>query len=461
MAVAEQDIAPSFVTVNPANGQTLETYEGHTDAEVRQILEEVREAQKAWRALSYAERAKVFRDIAAQFRAEADTLARMIALEMGKPLKQGLAEIEKSASNCEFYAEHAETFLADEPLPLDRARIVYEPMGTVLAVMPWNFPVWQVMRCVGPILMAGNAMVLKHASNVMGCAILLEQVLERAGLPRNVFRTLKISSRQVADVIRHPTISAVTLTGSEPAGRAVSAIAGGELKPCVMELGGSDPYIVLDDADIDEAAKVGAWARCQNAGQSCIAAKRFIVVDSVYDAFLERFKTHMAGFKVGDPLEEGTEMGPVARVDLRDELHDQVVRSVNAGAKVVLGGTVPDSPGAFYPATILTDVVPGIPAFDEETFGPVAAVIRARNEDDAIRLANNSRFGLGSSLWTTDPERADRVARRIESGMVFINAMTRSDSKLPFGGVKASGYGRELWVQGIRAFANVKTVYAS
>ena len=273
-----------------------------------------------------------------------------------------------------------------------------------------------------------------------------------------MFRILKISARQVPNVIRHPVVSAVTLIGSEQAGRAVTAAAGAELKPCVLELGGSDPYIVLDDANIDEAAKVGAWARNQNVGQSCIAAKRFIVVDAVYDQFLEKFTNHIKALKVGDPLDKETQVGPMAREDLRDELHDQVERSVQAGAKVVLGGTVPNQPGAYYPPTVLTNVKPGVAAFDEETFGPVAAVIRVKDEAEAIAMANNSRFGLGSSVWTTNLERGNRVASQIESGMVFVNSMTRSDSRLPFGGVKASGFGRELWTQGIRSFANVKTV---
>jgi succinate-semialdehyde dehydrogenase/glutarate-semialdehyde dehydrogenase len=458
MSVAEKETAASFVIINPATGKEVVTYEGHTDKEVDAILTDVGTAQRKWRALSFAERSTHFRAIAAQLRKEANEIARTMALEMGKPIAQGLAEVEKCAGNCDYYAEHAASFLADEKLTLEQARIQYQPLGTVLAVMPWNFPYWQVIRCVGPIMMAGNAMVLKHASNVMGCAVLLEEVVERAGLPRNVFRTLKISARQVPNVIRHPTISAVTLTGSEPAGRAVTAAAGAELKPCVLELGGSDPFVVLDDANIDEAAKVGAWARNQNAGQSCIAAKRFIVVDSVYDKFVSKFAEHIKALRVGDPLQKETEVGPMARADLRDELHDQVVRSVESGAKILLGGSVPNQPGAYYPPTVLTDVKPGMAAFDEETFGPVAAVIRVKNEAEAIAAANNSRFGLGASLWTTNMDRANRVASQIESGMVFVNSMTRSDSRLPFGGIKASGFGRELWVQGIRAFANVKTV---
>jgi succinate-semialdehyde dehydrogenase/glutarate-semialdehyde dehydrogenase len=458
MAVAQKESATSFVIINPATGKEVATYAGHSDSEAEAILTEVGIAQKKWQNASYAERAKYFRAIAAQLRTEAGEIAKTMALEMGKPITQGMAEVEKCAGNCEFYADHAESLLADEQLKLEQARVQYQPLGTVLAVMPWNFPFWQVLRCVAPILMAGNAMVLKHASNVMGCAVLLEEVLDRAGLPKNVFRTLKISARQVPNVIRHPVVSAVTLTGSEPAGRAVTAAAGAELKPCVLELGGSDPYIVLDDANIDEAAKVGAWARNQNAGQSCIAAKRFIVVDSVYDQFLEKFTAHIKALKTGDPLQKETQVGPMARVDLRDELHDQVERSVQAGAKVVLGGTLPAEPGAYYPPTVLTNVKPGVAAFDEETFGPVAAVIRVKDEAEAIAMANHSRFGLGSSVWTTDLERANRVAAQIESGMVFINSMTRSDSRLPFGGVKASGFGRELWTQGIRSFANVKTV---
>jgi succinate-semialdehyde dehydrogenase / glutarate-semialdehyde dehydrogenase len=458
MVVAEKETATSFVSINPATGKEVNTYQGHTDSEVEAILNDVGIAQKKWQAVPFSERSKHFNAIAAQLRKEANEIAKTMALEMGKPVSQGLAEVEKCAVNCDFYAEHASTFLADEQLEFEQARIQYQPLGTVLAVMPWNFPLWQVLRCVAPIIMAGNAMVLKHASNVMGCAIQLEEVLNRAGLPQNVFRTLKISARQVPKVIRHPVISAVTLTGSEPAGRAVTAAAGAELKPCVLELGGSDPYIVLDDADIDEAARVGAWARNQNAGQSCIAAKRFIVVDSVYDKFVPKFIEHIKALKVGDPLQKETEVGPMAREDLRDELHDQVVRSVEKGAKVLLGGTVPQQPGAYYPPTVLGDVKPGIAAFDEETFGPVAAIIRVKDEAEAIATANNSRFGLGASLWTTNMERANRVAAQIESGMVFVNSMTRSDSRLPFGGIKSSGFGRELWTQGIRAFANIKTV---
>jgi succinate-semialdehyde dehydrogenase/glutarate-semialdehyde dehydrogenase len=458
MSVVHSQSSTTFESINPVNGERVATYPGHTDQEARAILDEVKPAQESWRGLSFSERAKHFRAIAVELRKEADELSRLIALEMGKPLAQGLAEIEKCAVNCDFYAGRAEALLADETLEMQGALVRYQPLGTVLAVMPWNYPLWQAVRCIAPAAMAGNAVVLKHASNVMGTAIALEEVLDRAGLPKGVFRTLKISASQVSAVIQHPTVSAVTLTGSEPAGRSVSATAGAELKPCVLELGGSDPFIVLEDADLEAAARVGAWARNQNAGQSCIAAKRFIVVDAVHDEFLEKFAEEVRALRLGDPMDKETKIGPMARVSLRDELHEQVVRSLKAGARVVVGGVVPDGPGAYYPPTILADVTPGVAAFEQETFGPVAAVIRASGEEEAVRLANRSRFGLGASVWTGDPARGDRVASLVDSGMVFINSMTRSDPHLPFGGIKASGFGRELWVQGIRSFTNVKTV---
>lgn len=460
MAVAQSRSRTTFESVNPATGERIALHPGHTDLEIAEILGQVRASQEAWNDLSFSERAQHFRAIAAQLRKEVPDLARLIASEMGKPVSQGAAEVEKCAMNCEFYADRAESMLADEVLDVEGARIRYQPLGTVLAVMPWNYPVWQAIRCIVPAVMGGNAVVLKHASNVMGTAMAIEEVLGRAGLPEGVFRTLKISARQVPSVIQHPVVSAVTLTGSEPAGRAVSAAAGAELKPCVLELGGSDPFVVLEDADLDEAARVGAWARNQNAGQSCIAAKRFIVVDAVHDEFLERFTAEVRALATGDPMDEGTKVGPMARVDLRDELHEQVVGSVKGGARVILGGVVPDGPGAYYPPTVLAGVRPGVPAFDQETFGPVAAVVRASDEAEAVILANRSRFGLGASVWTRDAERADRVASGIESGMVFVNAMTKSDPHMPFGGIKASGFGRELWVQGIRSFMNVKTVCA-
>jgi succinate-semialdehyde dehydrogenase/glutarate-semialdehyde dehydrogenase len=448
----------AFTSINPANGEVVATYEAHTDAEVTTILDASGEAQTAWESLTVAARAVHLSALASRLREDVEPLARLMALEMGKPVAQGEAEIRKCADNCDFYAHNAVKFLADEPLTMEGAVVRYQPLGTVLAVMPWNFPFWQVLRCAGPVLMSGNTMALKHASNVMGCAMEIEHVCQRAGLPENVFRTLKISSSQVAAAIAHPSVAAVTLTGSEDAGRAVSAAAGLHLKPCVLELGGSDPFVVLGDADIDEAARVGAWARNQNGGQSCIAAKRFIVADAVFDTFVSKLSGEIGKLKVGDPLEKDTRIGPLARVDLRDELHDQVRRSVDLGAVLLMGGKVPEDRGAWYPPTLLAEVRPGVPAFDEETFGPVAAIVRARDEEEAVELANTSRFGLGASVWTRDARKGDHVASRIASGMVFINSMPRSDSRLPFGGVKASGYGRELWVQGLRSFANVKTV---
>jgi succinate-semialdehyde dehydrogenase/glutarate-semialdehyde dehydrogenase len=458
MSVVQEQSSTDFVIVNPATGVEIATHAAHTDGDIDAILTDVGIAQRAWHATPLDERARHLRALAAQLRKDAHEIATAMAVEAGKPITQGLAEVEKCAANCDFYAEAGATMLAPEELQLQGARLEYEPLGTVLAVMPWNFPFWQVVRCAAPALIAGNAMVLKHASNVMGCAVLLEDVFKRAGLPKNIFRTLKISARQVPKAIKHPVIAAVTLTGSESAGRAVSAAAGAELKPCVLELGGSDPFIVLEDADLDEAARVGAWARNQNSGQSCIAAKRFIVVDAVHDEFVKKFVAHVKALKMGNPLEADTQVGPMARADLRDELHDQVQRSVAAGAMILVGGTVPDRAGAYYAPTVLTGVKPGIAAFDEETFGPVAAITRVRDEAEAIATANNSRFGLGSSVWTSDLDRGSRVASQIESGMVFVNGMTRSDSRLPFGGIKASGYGRELWTQGLRAFTNLKTV---
>lgn len=448
----------AFTSVNPANGEAVAAYDGHSDAEAAGILDAVGEAQAGWRGLTVAARALHLSSLASRLRDDVEPLARLMAIEMGKPVAQGRAEIRKCADNCDYYANNAGPFLEDEPLTLEGAVVRYQPLGTVLAVMPWNFPFWQVLRCAGPILMSGNTVALKHASNVMGCAMEIEHVFQRAGLPENVFRTLKITSGQVPAAIAHRSVAAVTLTGSEEAGRAVNAAAGSHLKPCVLELGGSDPFVVLEDADIDEAARVGAWARNQNGGQSCIAAKRFIVLDAVYDEFVSKLSAEARALTVGDPLDPETKIGPLARVDLRDELHDQVTRSLAAGACLLMGGEVPEGPGAYYPPTILTEVRPGVAVFEEETFGPVAALVRAHDDAEAVELANMSRFGLGGSVWTRDSKRGQGVASRIETGMVFINSMPRSDSRLPFGGIKASGYGRELWVQGLRSFANAKTV---
>jgi succinate-semialdehyde dehydrogenase/glutarate-semialdehyde dehydrogenase len=399
---------------------------------------------------------------AALLRERRDALARLMAVEMGKPLAQGRAEADKCALVCEYYAEHAESFLAPETVASDAARsfVTFRPLGVVLAVMPWNFPLWQVFRFAAPALMAGNAGVLKHASNVCGTALAIGEVFRHAGLPAGLFRTLLVSSARVGEMIDAREVAAVTLTGSTPAGRAVAARAGAALKKTVLELGGSDPYLVLEDADLDLAAETCAASRLINSGQSCIAAKRFIVVESVRAEFERRFVERMAARRVGDPLEGGVDVGPQARRDLRDELHGQVERTVRAGARVLLGCARPEGPAAFYPPSVLTDVRPGMPAADEELFGPVAAILPVQDEADAVRVANQSVFGLGAAVFTRDAARGERIAAEaLEAGSCFVNAFVKSDPRLPFGGIKESGYGRELSSFGIREFVNVKTVY--
>ena len=449
-----------LTSINPSTGETIETYRELSEAEIDAAVVAAHAAWKGWRTRSFAPREKVLRAAAAVLRERADDLARLMAREMGKPVVQGRAEVEKCAWGCEHFAEHAASYLAPDVIPTGarRSYVAFEPLGVILAVMPWNFPLWQVFRFAAPALMAGNAAVLKHASNVPGCAIEIERILEAAGLPSGVFRNLPIGSGGVPRVIEHPLVRAVTLTGSTPAGAAVAAAAGAVVKKTVLELGGSDAYLILEDADLDRAAETCVAARMVNGGQSCIAAKRFIVVGDRFEAFVDRFAAIAGSKHVGDPLDERTEIGPLARRDLRDGLHRQVVGSVERGAKLRLGGVVPAGPGAFYPPTVLTDVGPGMPAYDEELFGPVAAILRARDEADAIRIANDSRYGLGAAVFTDDLERATWVARELEAGSVFVNAQVASDPRLPFGGIKASGYGRELGAYGIREFVNAKTV---
>ncbi len=390
-----------------------------------------------------------------------EELARLMAFEMGKVLREGIAEIEKCALVCEYYAQNAESFLENEFIETEafRSFVSYQPLGTILAVMPWNFPFWQVFRFLAPTLMAGNTAVLKHASNVQGCAMAIEELFREAGFPENVFRTLLIGSSQVEKVIRHPAIKAVSLTGSTPAGKNVAAIAGSELKKCVLELGGSDPYIILKDADLEKAAKICATGRLLNAGQSCIGAKRFIVVNEVYTEFLEHFTYEMNRAIFGDPFHPETTMGPLARIDLRDELHQQVVISVKKGAEIVLGGEIPNRKGAFYPPTILENVKPGMPAYDEELFGPVASVIRVKDEQEAIKVANDTEFGLGAAVFTRDLKNGEHIAEKLlDAGCCFVNDFVKSDPRLPFGGIKTSGFGRELSTHGIKEFMNMKTV---
>jgi succinate-semialdehyde dehydrogenase/glutarate-semialdehyde dehydrogenase len=390
--------------------------------------------------------------------------ARLMAEEMGKPFKDGVAEAEKCATCCDYFAEHAERHLADEIVATDarKSYVAFRPLGVVLAVMPWNFPFWQVIRFAAPGLMAGNAGVLKHASNVPGCALAIEQIFKDAGFPENLFRTLMIGSKDVASVIEHPLIRAVTLTGSTPAGKAVAAKAGECLKKTVLELGGSDAYIIMDDADIEQAAAIAAKGRLVNSGQSCIAAKRFIVTEKNRARFEEAFVKKMQAARVGDPMAEGTQVGPMARKDLRDDLHKQVEESIRKGARLLCGGEVPKGEGAFYPPTVLTGVKKGMPAYDEELFGPVAAIIVADNEKHAIEIANDSIFGLGGGVIGSDLARAEKIAaEEIEAGCVFVNDAVRSDPRLPFGGIKESGYGRELSHFGIREFVNIKTVFVA
>lgn len=451
----------SLDVVNPATGETLKTYDEMTPGETAAAIADAHAAWKSWRTAPFADRARPMKKAAAVLRERKEEFARLMALEMGKPIKQGIAEAEKCALGCDYYADNAEAHLAPELVKTEASKsyVAFEPLGVVLAVMPWNFPFWQVFRFAAPALMAGNTGVLKHASNVPGCATAIEDVFRQAGFPRGVFRTLLIGSRQVKAVIENPLVSAVTLTGSTPAGKAVAAQAGAVLKKTVLELGGSDPYIILEDADLDYTVNTCATSRLINSGQSCVNAKRFIVVEPLVAAFTEKLVAAMKARKMGDPLEEGTDVGPQSRPDLRDELHKQVMDSVAKGAKVLLGGEMPPGRGSFYPPTVLADVRPGMPAYHEELFGPVASVFSVRDEAEAVRVANDSIFGLGAAVFTRDTARGERVARQLEAGCAFVNTLVASDPRLPFGGIKESGYGRELGTYGIKEFVNMKTVY--
>lgn len=451
-------------SVNPATGDTVKTYDAMDDQQVDGIIDAVHEASLAWQQTRFSERAALLTRAAAVLRKNKPDFAALMTEEMGKTLTSAEGEIEKCAWVCEYYAAHGEQFLAPEAIDSDASSsgIVYRPLGTVLAVMPWNFPFWQVFRFAAPTLMAGNAGLLKHASNVSGCALAIESVFKQADGPDNLFRTLLIGSKQVNRVIENNKVHAVTLTGSTPAGRAVAAKAGEMLKKSVLELGGSDAYVVLEDADLDAAATTCVNSRLINAGQSCIAAKRFVVVKSVADEFTRRFVERMKSKTMGDPTRSDTDIGPQAREDLRDDLHRQVTDSLAKGATLLLGGEIPGGKGAFYPPTVLTNVKPGMPAYDEEMFGPVAAIITVENEDQAIAIANDSPFGLGAAVFTNDVQRGRRIAEdRLQAGACFVNELVKSDPRLPFGGIKDSGYGRELSYLGIREFVNAKTVYVA
>jgi len=447
-----------FKSINPHNGKEIAVYNEHTVKEVNAILEKSRMAFESWSEVPIIERCKLLVNAAGILRNNVDTYAETMTLEMGKPISEAKGEIEKCAWVCEFYAENAERFLADEIIETDASEsfVSHDPIGTVLAIMPWNFPYWQVFRFAAPTLAAGNTGLLKHAPNVFGCAKHIEELLLEAGFPDGVFQNLFIHHDRTESIISNDIVKAVTLTGSERAGKSVGALAGKYLKKSVLELGGNNAFIVLEDADMDQAVKTGITARMMNSGQSCIAAKRFILVGGAYDKFLPAFIEGVKAIKKGEPTDESTEIGPLARKDLADELHKQLQKSVEQGAKIEIGGK---QDGAFHEPTVLTGVKPGMPAFDEETFGPVAAVIRAKDVDEAFELAANSKYGLGVTLFTSDIENARRHIGKAPDGAFFINELVKSDPRLPFGGTGKSGYGRELSREGIHEFVNKKTVY--
>jgi succinate-semialdehyde dehydrogenase/glutarate-semialdehyde dehydrogenase len=454
--------ARTIQTIDPATGEPGKSYDETSLDEAHAAAAAAHGAFLRWRRTSFAERAGVIHKAAEILRARKDEFAGLMTEEMGKTVTDGRAEVEKCAFHCDWFADHAQDYLANEPIDFDgeEAFVTFNPLGVVLAVMPWNFPFWQVFRFAAPALMAGNGALLKHASNVPGCALAIEDVLHEAGVPRDLFRTLLLPSREVEALIRDDNVAAVTLTGSVAAGQSVATAAGSVLKKCVLELGGSDAYLVLEDADIEAAAKVAATARMVNGGQSCIAGKRFVVVRSIVEDFEKALVTAMSGYEMADPKRDDAKLGPMVSLRARDDIHRQVTESIDKGARLLLGGKVPDRRGAWYPATVLTDVRPGQPAHDEEVFGPVAAIIAAQDEADAIRIANASEFGLGSGVITADLDRGRRIAaEELEAGLSFVNENVRSDPRAPFGGVKHSGYGRECGAFGIREFVNIKTVH--
>jgi len=452
----------AIATQNPVTGEILNTFRALDDTQIDSTLQLVNTASVGWVTTSIAVRSACLHRAAQYLRAQRDRYAELITLEMGKPIREARAEVEKCATGCEFYARHAERFLADEGIAsdADKSFITYQPLGTLLAIMPWNFPFWQVFRAAAPALVAGNTVLLKHASNVPQCALAIEEIF-RECFPANVFRTLLVSPQQVEKLIADSRIHAVTLTGSESAGRRVAAAASLQLKKSVLELGGSDAFVVLADADLDLAARLATTSRFLNSGQSCIAAKRIILEDAIAEDFLVRFKKKLTQLKQGDPTHEDTDLGPMARADLRDALHLQVTRSLDKGAIPLMGCEPVAGPGYYYKVSLLDAVLPGMPAYEDELFGPVAVVIRAKNESDALRIANDSRYGLGGSVFTGDPDKGEAFARAMHCGQAFVNSMVKSDPRLPFGGIKASGFGRELGWHGIREFVNIKTLSIS
>lgn len=448
-------------SINPTTNEIIKDYQEHTSEEVNLIIRDVHDAWLEWKETSFEYRAGLFRNVAKILRDNRESYGRLMTAEMGKIIRESVSEVEKCANGCIYFADNAELLLKDQLLDTDASRtlVVFEPIGVILAVMPWNFPFWQVFRFAAPALMAGNAAVLKHASNVPGCALAIEEIFRKAGFPANIFRTLMIPSSMVENVIANPLIAAATLTGSEAAGSQVASAAGKHIKKTVLELGGSDAFIVLDDADMDKTIKTAVTARMINQGQSCIAAKRFIVVESRLKEFEEKLVRAFKMLVPGDPTKPDTSVGPLARKDLVDDIDNQVMQSVMAGAKLLLGGSKADLPGNYYLPTILTKVSKGMPVYDQETFGPVVAIIPVKNEQEAVRIANDSSFGLGGSVWTEDLKRGEAVARKIQTGAVFVNGLVKSDPRMPFGGIKKSGYGRELSEFGIREFVNIKTIW--
>ena len=450
-------------SINPTTNEVIREYPEHSSSEVKSIIEDVHKEWLSWKETSFEHRSGLFRNVACILRERKEIYGRLMTEEMGKIIRESLAEIMKCANACDYYADHAAELLEDQVIPSDASRsiVVFQPIGIILAVMPWNFPFWQVFRFAAPALMAGNSAVLKHASNVPGCALAIEEIFRDAGFPKNLFRTLMIPSQKVKEVIANPCIAAVTLTGSESAGSEVAALAGHHIKKTVLELGGSDPFIILEDADMEKAVKTALTARMINQGQSCIAAKRFIVVESRAAEFESRMRLALESLKMGDPLDMQTDVGPLARKDIADEIDKQVQRSIAAGARLVLGGKPANRTGCYYLPTVLSDVKKGMAVYKEETFGPVVSIIPVKDEQEAIAVANDSEFGLGGSVWTENLERGEAVARKIETGAVFVNGLVKSDPRLPFGGVKKSGYGRELSEFGIREFVNIKTIWIS
>jgi succinate-semialdehyde dehydrogenase/glutarate-semialdehyde dehydrogenase len=461
---AKEEITMTIDVLNPATGEVVNRYEPMDAKTIEERIDAAGSAHEVWRQTTIDEREVYLRNAATILEKNKDRYAGLMALEMGKPIRDGRAEIEKCAWLCRHVAKSAAQILASEIVQTDAQKsfVAFLPLGVVLGVMPWNYPFWQLFRFAAPSLMAGNAVLLKHASNVPGCSLAIQAVMHEAGFPPTLFQSFLISSEQVVPVIDHPLVKAVALTGSTAAGQAVAARAGRRIKKTVLELGGSDPYLILADANLDLAVDACVAGRLLNSGQSCIAAKRLIVVEAVREAFEQRLVEKMGMVRMGDPMDEETEIGPLARDDLRDTLHRQVQESLDSGARCLLGGNLPDGKGFFYPPTILTDGRPGMPAFDEETFGPVAVVIAAADEQEAILLANQTHFGLGAAVFTSDVKRGEKIAtERLEAGNCFVNAFVKSDPRLPFGGIKQSGYGRELSHYGIKEFVNIKTVYVA